>query len=91
MNDGAPKPRQVVVVTGASAGIGAALARVFAAHGHDLVLIARREGKLDALADEIAAAARIRPLVLPVDLTGWAGPSGSRRYSPLTGSSRNTS
>ena len=68
MNGSASKARQVVVITGASAGIGAALARVFAAHGHDLVLIARREGKLDALADEIAAAGHVRPLVLPVDL-----------------------
>jgi short-subunit dehydrogenase len=78
MNDGAPKPRQVVVITGASAGIGAALARVFAARGHDLVLIARREGKLDALADEIAAAGHIRPLVLPVDLTR---PGGAERIA----------
>jgi short-subunit dehydrogenase len=69
MKEAAPKTRQVVVITGASAGIGAALARVFAEHDHDLVLIARREGKLDALADEIAATGRRRPLVLPVDLT----------------------
>ena len=55
MKQSAPTTRRVVVVTGASAGIGAALARVFAEHGHDLVLIARRESKLDALADEIAA------------------------------------
>ena len=61
MNEAAAKPRQVVVITGASAGIGAALARVFAAHGHDLVLIARREARLDALADEIAATGRPRP------------------------------
>jgi uncharacterized protein len=82
MNDGAPKLRQVVVVTGASAGIGAALARVFAAHGHDLVLIARREGKLDALADEIAAAGHVRPLVLPVDL---ARPGGAERIASQLG------
>jgi uncharacterized protein len=69
MKEAAPKTRQVVLVTGASAGIGAALAKVFAAHGHDLVLIARREAKLEALADEIAATARTRPLVLSVDLT----------------------
>jgi short-subunit dehydrogenase len=68
MKEAAPKTRQVVVITGASAGIGAALARVFAEHGHDLVLIARRATKLDALADEIAATGCQRPLVLPVDL-----------------------
>jgi uncharacterized protein len=68
MSQSAPTTRRVVVVTGASAGIGAALARVFAAHGHDLVLIARRESKLDALADEIAAQGRPRPLVLAIDL-----------------------
>jgi uncharacterized protein len=69
MNQAAPITRQAVVITGASAGIGAALARVFAEHDHDLVLIARREGKLNVLADEIAASGRRRPLVLPVDLT----------------------
>ena len=68
MKQSAPRTRRVVVVTGASAGIGAALARVFAAHGHELVLIARRESKLDALADEIAAQGRSRPLVLAIDL-----------------------
>jgi short-subunit dehydrogenase len=68
MSQSAPTTRRVVVVTGASAGIGAALARVFAAHGHELVLIARRESKLDALADEIAAQGRPRPLVLAIDL-----------------------
>jgi uncharacterized protein len=69
MKQPAPTTRRVVVVTGASAGIGAALARVFAAHGHDLVLIARRENKLDALADDIAAQGRPRPLVLAIDLS----------------------
>jgi uncharacterized protein len=68
MSQSAPTTRRVVVVTGASAGIGAALARVFAEHGHDLVLIARRESKLDALAAEIAAQGRARPLVLAIDL-----------------------
>ena len=48
--------RPVTVITGASAGIGAALARVFARNGHELALVARREDRLHALADEIAAA-----------------------------------
>jgi len=60
--------RPVTVITGASAGIGAALARVFARHGHALALVARREDRLHALADEIAAAGGARPLVIAADL-----------------------
>lgn len=61
--------RPVTLITGASSGIGADLARVFAAHGHELVLIARREALLTALADEIAGTGRARPVVLAADLT----------------------
>ena len=60
--------RPVTLITGASSGIGAELARVFAEHGHELVLVARREHRLVELADEIAAAGRPRPNVLSVDL-----------------------
>jgi short-subunit dehydrogenase len=59
----------VAVITGASAGIGAELARVFARHGHSLVLVARREQRLRELAAEIAASGQAEPLVLPLDLT----------------------
>jgi len=61
--------KPITLITGASIGIGAELARVFAAHGHELVLVARRESLLAGLADEIAAGDRTRPLVLPIDLT----------------------
>ncbi|MGB6584584.1 MAG: SDR family NAD(P)-dependent oxidoreductase, partial [Pseudolabrys sp.] len=60
--------RPVTVITGASAGIGVALARVFARHGHELALIARREDRLHALAEEIAGTGARRPIVIGVDL-----------------------
>jgi uncharacterized protein len=60
--------RPVAVITGASAGIGAALAHEFAANGHQLVLIARREQALTALADAIAAKGHARPTVLRMDV-----------------------
>ena len=60
--------RPVTVITGASAGIGVALARVFARNGHELALIARREDRLHALACEIAATGARRPIVIAADL-----------------------
>jgi len=60
--------KPVTIITGASAGIGTALAHEFAAHGHELVLVARRTDRLEVLADEIAAAGRRRPTVVALDL-----------------------
>ena len=60
--------RPVTLITGASAGIGRALAHVFAQHGHELFLIARRGQRLAELADAIAAQGHKRPLTLVLDL-----------------------
>jgi short-subunit dehydrogenase len=58
----------VTLITGASSGIGAALARVFAERGHELALIARRGLPLNTIADQIAAADSRRPHILAIDL-----------------------
>ena len=57
------------LITGASAGIGMEIARVFAEKGHDLVLVARRETQLQELADTLAAKHSVGCIVLPMDLT----------------------
>jgi short-subunit dehydrogenase len=57
------------LITGASSGIGAHLARIFASHGHHVALVARREDRLVMLADDIAAAGGRRPLIIVCDLT----------------------
>jgi NAD(P)-dependent dehydrogenase (short-subunit alcohol dehydrogenase family) len=62
---------RVVVITGASAGIGRAMARRFAAHGDDVALVARGEAGLDAAAEE-ARALGVRALVVPTDVADFA-------------------
>jgi uncharacterized protein len=59
---------RVTLITGASAGIGAELARVFASKGHRLALVARRADRLTALAAEIGASGGAAPMVIPCDL-----------------------
>ncbi len=59
---------KVAFITGASSGIGAALAREYAARGADVVLAARRRERLDELAEEIEARGR-RALAVACDVT----------------------
>jgi uncharacterized protein len=68
---GLPEPRSdgTAFVTGASAGIGAEIARELARRGHGVTLVARRRERLEELAGELAAEHGVRAEVLPADLT----------------------
>jgi len=57
------------LITGASAGIGSELARIFAANGHHVALVARREDRLSALARDIVGAGGMPPIIIACDLT----------------------
>ena len=65
---------RTALITGASSGIGEALAGCFAAGGFDLVLVARSTGKLDALARTLASTHGVRVRVEPADLAQPGAP-----------------
>ena len=60
---------ETALITGASSGIGLELARLFAADNSNLVLVARREDRLRALADELKSEFGVDVFILPKDLS----------------------
>jgi len=72
-------PAPLALITGASSGIGRELARVFAQHGHDLVVVARRRARLTELEREIEAACGVRVRVIEADLADPGAPAAIRR------------
>ncbi|HHS7808015.1 SDR family NAD(P)-dependent oxidoreductase [Pseudomonas putida] len=64
--------RPTVLITGASTGIGAVYAERFAQRGHDLVLVARDQARLDALAARLRSEHDVSVDVIPADLTQLA-------------------
>ncbi|HEY2351865.1 MAG TPA: SDR family oxidoreductase [Candidatus Acidoferrum sp.] len=69
------------LVTGASAGIGVALANELAAGGTNLILTARRKERLESLANELSAKHKIKTLVIAADL---AEPSAPEKIHDFT-------
>lgn len=64
--------RPTVLITGASTGIGAVYAERFAQRGHDLVLVARDQARLDTLAARLRSEHDVTVDVIPADLTQLA-------------------
>ena len=66
--------RRLALVTGASAGIGAAFARIVASHGYDVALTARRTERLEKLAEEISLRYGVECLTVAADLSEAEAP-----------------
>lgn len=77
-----PRPGARAVITGASSGIGAALAPLLAAEGYDLVLVARRADRLEALAESIRAEHGREVSVLALDITSGSALEALQAIAP---------
>lgn len=64
--------RKTILITGASSGIGAGMAREFAARGHDLALCARRSERLQQLKHELETAHGVRVAIRTLDVNDYA-------------------
>ena len=66
--------RKLALITGASAGIGAAFAKIYARHGYDVALTARRADRLERLAEDIGLRHGVETLTFAADLADPAAP-----------------
>lgn len=73
--------KETALITGASSGIGLEFARLFAADGSDLVIVARREERLKEIAEELEAAHGVKVHVLAKDLTKPKAPEEIFSYA----------
>ena len=87
--DGGGGVSRVVVVTGASAGVGRATARAFAAEGDDVAVLARGRDGLEAAADEVRQAGR-RALAIPLDVADAEAVEDAAGRRSRTSSGRST-
>lgn len=69
-----PNTTYTALITGASAGIGYALAEIFARHGHNLILVARSEEKLQSMALQFSTMYRVHTKVIAADLSRHEAP-----------------